>query len=126
MPQVKLPSGEIVNFPDTMSDADIVSAIQGMEAPKPSWTENIIGKGEIDTPGERLGATIQDVIRSTFGGAAKGTAALAGIPGSLGTLADRTLVGGINKTFGTDLQTSPSTLGIGPMTSAMETTRPST
>ena len=125
MPQVKLPSGEIVEFPYSMSDDEIVAAIKQMDIPtqeKPGLMENIWGKGEIDTPGEKLGATIQDVIRSTFGGAAKGTAALAGIPGSLGNLAQSGMVGGINKLLGTDLQTPPpSTVGIGPMTDAMST-----
>ena len=129
MPKVKLPSGEIVEFPYSMSDDEIVAAIQQMDVPETPKQgigsrlyENIVGKGDIDTPGERLGATIQDVIRSTFGGAARGTAALAGIPGSLGNVAQAGMVGGINRLLGTDLQVPPpSTVGIGPMTEAMET-----
>lgn len=38
--------------------------------------ENVIGRGEIDTPGERLGATIKDVGSSLASGVGRGTVAL--------------------------------------------------
>jgi hypothetical protein len=43
--------------------------------------ENVWGSGEIDTPGERLGATVNDMGKSAMSGIAKGGAALLDLPG---------------------------------------------
>jgi hypothetical protein len=50
----------------------------------PSWTENIWGKGEADTPGERLGQTINDMGGEFFKGAGRGARDLAMFLGSAG------------------------------------------
>ena len=46
--------------------------------------ENIIGSGEVDTPGERAG----ELIRGVGAGAMRGAAQLAGLPGTIGSLMD--------------------------------------
>jgi len=65
---------------------------QQVEAPQRSLGqniyENVIGSGAADTPGERLGQSVQEMGRSFFPGVARGTAELAGIPGTLSDLAD--------------------------------------
>jgi hypothetical protein len=43
--------------------------------------ENVWGSGEVDTPGERLGATVNDMGKSAMSGIAKGGAALLDLPG---------------------------------------------
>jgi hypothetical protein len=50
--------------------------------------ENVIGGGEADTPGERLGQTINDMGQAFFPGVARGAAEMAGIPGTVSDLMD--------------------------------------
>lgn len=50
--------------------------------------ENVIGSGEVDSPGERLGQAIQETGRAFFPGLARGAAELVGLPGTIGELAD--------------------------------------
>lgn len=45
--------------------------------------ENVVGSGEIDTPGERLGAAIGDVISSGAAGVSRGLTGLADLPGAV-------------------------------------------
>lgn len=47
----------------------------------PAWWENIWGRGEADTPGERLGQTINDAGRAAIAGAQRGYTSLADLPG---------------------------------------------
>lgn len=56
---------------------------------KPSVWENVWGKGEADTPGERIGQTIGDMGRSLFSGIGRGAANLVALPGMATGLADR-------------------------------------
>lgn len=51
--------------------------------------ENIIGSGEVDTPGERLGQTINETGKAFFSGVARGGAELVGLPGTAMNLLDR-------------------------------------
>lgn len=53
--------------------------------------ENVIGDGEVDTPGERLGQVINDMGQAFFPGVARGTAELAGLPGTVSDLMDMPL-----------------------------------
>lgn len=46
-----------------------------------SLYENVIGSGEIDTPGERLGATMNDMGKSLGSGIVRGATSLADLPG---------------------------------------------
>lgn len=57
---------------------------QQKRASAPSWTENIWGKGEADTPGEKLGQTINDMGGEFFKGAGRGVRDLAMFLGSAG------------------------------------------
>jgi len=50
--------------------------------------ENVVGRGEVDTPGERLGQTINEMGRAFFPGVARGAAELAGLPGTISDLTD--------------------------------------
>lgn len=50
--------------------------------------ENVIGSGEVDTPGERLGQTITEMGRAFFPGVARGTAELVGLPGTISDVMD--------------------------------------
>lgn len=45
--------------------------------------ENVIGSGEADTPGERLGQTINDAGKAFFAGVGRGAAAIPDLPGKL-------------------------------------------
>ena len=126
MPQVKLPSGEIVEFPYSMSDEEIVAAIQQMDAPateKPSLMENIWGKGEIDTPGERLGQTIRDMGASLLSGAGRGAVGLGTMAGYVGSGAagggGRGLGEALEQTRGISEDVVPG-LGYAPKTTAGE------
>lgn len=51
--------------------------------------ENVIGSGEADTPGEKLGAAVGDVVKAGAAGVARGAGGLLGLPGSLIDLADK-------------------------------------
>lgn len=44
--------------------------------------ENVVGSGEIDTPGERIGAGVQDVLRSLGAGVSRGVTGLLDAPGA--------------------------------------------
>ena len=109
MPQIKLPSGEVVNFPDTMSDDEIVAAIKGMSSPvnaaptpeaaptptqapeQSAWDkfrqtpfgENVIGYGEVDTPGEKAGEYARAGLAATVRGMADTAGMLLGGPAEL-------------------------------------------
>lgn len=68
------------------------------------WQENIIGRGEADTGGERVGALIGDMIRGTGSGIVRGATGLADLPGRAADLALRgvgnvaeSVVGGGNR-----------------------------
>ena len=50
--------------------------------------ENVIGSGEVDTPGERIGEAINEMGRAFFPGVARGAAEMAGIPGTVSDLLD--------------------------------------
>lgn len=64
--------------------------------------ENIVGRGEIDTPGERLGATIKDV-GSEFGkGVGRGLTGLVTLPQTLGGLLDA----GVERVTGVPMQSA--------------------
>ena len=56
--------------------------------------ENIIGSGEVDTPGERLGQNINNIAQSFFPGVARGAAELVGLPGTI----DEAITGGLERT----------------------------
>lgn len=72
--------GKLVEFPDL---ATAQSYVQQNNPEGPSAWENIWGKGEADTPGERLGQTINDMGKAAFAGLGRGAAYLVGTPGSL-------------------------------------------
>lgn len=74
MPIVQLPDGRQVEFPDTMSQEEILGVMRekfpSEEVQKPSFMENIWGRGAVDTPGEKLGEAIQQGGRGLVSGAA--------------------------------------------------------
>lgn len=110
MIEVQLPDGSIAKFPDGTPDATIESVLAA-EFPaekKPSALyENLVGHGEIDTPGERFGATIKDMGQSLISGVGTGTIGLLGLPARYGGVFDEKIYGllGINppKTANTDV-----------------------
>lgn len=69
--------------------------------------ENVIGSGAVDTPGERLG----ELIRGGGTGFMRGSAQLAGLPGTIGDLLNTGAVNATNALFGTDLQTTQEATG---------------
>lgn len=78
--------------------------------------ENVIGSGEVDTPGERLGQTLQEVGRAGAAGVARGVTGLMDLPGLLmsgaGSLATRGLSAagvpeGVASEAGRSLQFTP-------------------
>lgn len=69
--------------------------------------ENVIGSGAVDTPFERLG----ELIRGAGAGAMRGSAQLAGLPGTIGELLNTGAVRATNALLGTDLQTTKEATG---------------
>lgn len=83
MTDVKLPDGTIGRFPDSMSDEDILAVLRKQFPPTQSqrnfgqtFRENVIGSGEVDTPGERVGAAINDAGKAFLAGASRGVTGL--------------------------------------------------
>lgn len=79
-----------------------VQAAPAQAAAGPGLLENIWGQGEIDTPGERLGATINDVATELGKGIGRGVTGLATIPQGLGSLLDI----GVEKLTGVPMQSA--------------------
>src|SRR6056297_2719819 len=48
--------------------------------------ENVVGRGEVDTPGERLGQAAGDVLSSIGSGIARGVTSVADLPSLVGQL----------------------------------------
>lgn len=69
--------------------------------------ENVIGSGAVDTPGERLG----ELIRGAGAGFMRGSAQLAGLPGTIGDLLNTGAVRATNALLGTDLKTTRELTG---------------
>lgn len=101
--RVELPDGRFVEFPEGTSRDTMQGAIQRLLATDGGNTapaqgqgrsigqtiyENVIGSGEGDTPGERLGQTINEMGRAFFPGVARGAAELAGLPGTISDVMD--------------------------------------
>ena len=97
MIEVELPDGRVLEFPEGTSQDVMKGAIQKLLAPaqddpaapaKPDRTlgktiyENIIGSGEVDTPGERLG----QYIRGGTAAVARGIADVPALPANLAQL----------------------------------------
>jgi len=62
--------------------------------------ENVIGSGEIDTPGERLGAAIQDVLGAGAAGVGRGVTTLADLPQQAVSAGGGLLATGLEKAAG--------------------------
>jgi hypothetical protein len=85
---IALPDGTQLQFPSGMSDADIASAIQSNfpelsarpQAKDRSFSEtlyeNVVGSGEIDTTGERIGS----LVKGAGAGIVRGAAGVLGLP----------------------------------------------
>lgn len=69
--------------------------------------ENVIGSGAVDTPGERFG----ELLRGAGAGFQRGSAQLAGLPGTIGDLLNMGAVRGANALLGTNLQTTQEATG---------------
>ena len=106
MIEIKAPDGSIVRFPDGTSD-DVISSVmrqeyggpdQKAEEPAQDRTfgqmlyENIIGSGEVDTPGERLG----QLIRGGGAAVARGLADIPAMPANISQLG----AAGVEKALG--------------------------
>lgn len=59
--------------------------------------ENVVGSGEIDTPGERFGATLNDMGRSLGSGIVRGATALADLPGQAFNAVGGTIATGMER-----------------------------
>lgn len=81
-------------------------------APKPSFGqtlyENVIGSGEVDTPGERLGQSINDAGKAFFAGLGRGAAAIPDLPGKLVNAGGGVLSGALEASGAV----SPQTVGM--------------
>jgi hypothetical protein len=88
MPDVRLPDGTILRFPEGMSREDMAAATRKYLDQKAAPTqepegfrlgglrENLIGEGAVDTPGEVVG----DIIGTGAAGVARGVRSLAELP----------------------------------------------
>lgn len=80
--------------------AQAVDAEQARRADSRTWGQslydNLIGDPSdgVDSPGERLGRGLNDAGKATGAGLARGTASLAGLPGSLGDLFNQGMTAG--------------------------------
>ena len=95
MIEIEAPDGSIIEFPAGTPD-DVITRVMRQSFPGPSAPqeagrtlgqtiyENVIGSGEVDTPGERIG----ELIRGLGAGASRGVMELAGLPGTIGGLMD--------------------------------------
>lgn len=63
--------------------AQIAALQEQARTGRPKWTENVWGRGEADTPGERLGQTINDMGRAVGSGIVRGTTGLLDLPGKV-------------------------------------------
>ena len=116
MIEVELPDGRILEFPEGTSQDVMKSAIQKLLAPVQETTatpspqrgfgemlyENIIGRGEVDTPGERLG----EIIRGAGAATARGIADVPALPVNFAQLGAM----GVEKALGME---SPSSVSRG-------------
>jgi len=116
MIEVELPDGRILEFPEGTSQDVMKSAIQKLLAPVQETTatpspqrgfgemlyENIIGRGEVDTPGERLG----EIIRGAGAATARGIADVPALPVNFAQLGAM----GVEKALGME---SPSAVSRG-------------
>jgi len=91
--RVELPDGRILEFPEGTSQDEMRAAIGRLlgntpaeVAPKRTFGEmlyeNVIGRGEVDTPGERLG----ELIRGAGAATARGIADVPAIPANIAQL----------------------------------------
>lgn len=108
MIEVELPDGRILEFPEGTSQDEMRSAVQRLLGGTPPAAEqpvaetertlgqtiyeNVIGSGEVDTPGERLG----EMIRGGTAAVARGMADVPAIPVNIAQLA----TAGVEKAFG--------------------------
>ena len=107
MIEVELPDGRVLEFPEGTSQDVMKGAIQKLLAPAPDAQatpsepertigqtiyENVIGSGEVDTPGERLG----ELVRGGTAAVARGIADIPAMPANLAQLGAM----GVEKLFG--------------------------
>lgn len=97
MIEIELPDGTIAEFPDDMSH-DAIKAVLAKRIKKEPGAlyQNVIGYGAIDTPGEKLGATVKDAGKALFSGIGAGATGLATLPSNMMGLLDA----GVEKAFG--------------------------
>lgn len=116
MIEIELFDGTVLEFPEG-TQQDVIDRVarqetmarqgqQEMQSTAPpqaegrgllgSIYENVIGSGEADTPGERIGQTIQEMGRAGAAGVARGVASVADLPGAL--------VGGAGQLIGSGLR----------------------
>lgn len=97
MIEIEAPDGTIVEFPEGTSDEVILRVMRqnfggpSQQAPQEQGRtigqtiyENVIGSGEVDTPGERIG----QLIKGAGAGMMRGGAELLGLPGTIGGAMD--------------------------------------
>lgn len=112
---VDLGDGRIVEFPDVETAQKYVAGNQ--PETRGNWfQENVIGRGAVDSPGERLGATINDMGRAAGAGLMRGAEGMANLPGNLARLATGLTasgleaVGAIEPDTGTNMRRAAETV----------------
>lgn len=104
---VKLPDGTRVWFPEGTS-REVMKAALEKRFPKTgkgiagTIFENVVGSGEIDTPGERFGAAVNDTGKALFRGIGRGAMGLVTLPQTLGGFADA----GMERVTGAPMQSA--------------------
>ena len=110
---------------DTAAAQRLIAAGRALgQAPAPERSfgqtiyENVIGSGEVDTPGERFGAAVGDVMRSGGSGFVKGVTGLADLPGKvIGGMATAATAGleklGVNPEFAGAMRDSITGMPLG-------------
>jgi hypothetical protein len=119
MIEVEMPDGTILEFPDGTSPEVMQQQArqftQGQTSqqaiPSPEGApqgrtfaqtlfENVIGSGDVDTPGERFGQTVQDVARAGAAGVARGATGLMDLPGQIFESGGRLAATGLERAAG--------------------------
>jgi len=125
---ISTPDGRQVRLPKGMTRQEMASALNSLPPnvdaaqAQPTRTvgqtiyENVIGSGDVDTPGERFGQAMQEAGRAGAAGISRGVTGLMDLPGKMvsgaGALAERGLVsagvpGGVASEVRRNLQALP-------------------
>lgn len=78
--RIDMGGGQYEQFPSLSAAAEHVSGLRPDQPKRFSLYENLVGRGAVDTPGERFGAAINDAGRALSAGLTRGVSNLVDLP----------------------------------------------